>query len=199
MYQYLNGQLAEKSPAKIVLDVNGVGYEIRIPVSTYSKLPALGEKVKLLIHFHVREDLQVLYGFFTEEEREMFRLLISVSGIGPKIAMTVLSGVSLRDLKQAIIQGALPALTSVSGIGKKIAERMVVELREKVVLEDAPSAEVSSEFKEAGPVVEDSLQALVELGYKKPSAKAALEKALKDFKGEKPSAADLIRKSLKYV
>lgn len=198
MYQYLFGQLIEKSPAKVTLDVNGVGYEIRIPVSTYSKLPALGEKVKLLTHFHVREDAQILYGFFTDEERDLFRLLTSVTGIGPKIAMTVLSGMTVREIKHAIVQGSLAVLTSISGIGKKIAERIVLELREKVVLDDAQAAESYTGTAE-DLELEDSLQALVELGYKKPNAKAALEKAMKDFQGEKPSVPELIRKSLKYV
>ena len=200
MYQYFSGQLVEKTPAKVVLDVHGVGYDIRIPVSTYSKLPALGEKTKLLIHFHVREDAQILYGFITEEERDLFRLLLLVTGIGPKIAMTVLSGMTIKELKQAIIQGSLPVLTSISGIGKKIAERVVVELREKIVLEESETVHSGSSIPGSeGLLLEDSLQALVELGYKKQNAKSALQKAIQELEGQKPSIADLVRKSLKYV
>jgi holliday junction DNA helicase RuvA len=196
VYHSLNGILIEKTATRIVLDVSGVGYELRIPVSTFAKLPPLGEKVKLLTHFIVREDAHLLFGFSSEEERDFFRLLISVSGIGPKIAITVLSGMSLQELKQAIVKGAVPALTAISGIGKKIAERMIVELREKIALEDM--AQPASH--EAGDLlIEDSVRALMELGYKKQNAKLAIDKALQELDTSKKNVPELIRKSLKYV
>lgn len=197
MYHYLHGKLVEKSPMLAVVDVNGVGYDVHIPLSTYSGLPALGAEVKLLTHFIVREDAQLLHGFLTEDERELFRLLISVSGIGPRVATTALSGLPIQDLKEAIATGAIPVLTAISGIGKKTAERLIVELKEKMVLEQRTLK--SPPVSAAGRIVEDSLQALVSLGYRKPDAKAAVEKAVKDKDGQLLSVEELIRASLKYV
>jgi len=197
MYHYLQGKLVEKSPMLAVLDVNGVGYDVHIPLSTYSGLPSLGSEVKLLTHFIVREDAQLLHGFLTEDERELFRLLISVSGIGPRVATTALSGLPIQDLKEAIATGAIPVLTAISGIGKKTAERLIVELKEKMVLEQRTLK--SPPVSAAGRIVEDSLQALVSLGYRKPDAKAAVEKAVKDKEGQSLSVEELIRASLKYV
>lgn len=200
MYHHLTGNLIEKTATKIVVDVNGVGYEIRIPVSTFSKLPALGERVRILTHFHVREDFQALFGFYTAEERELFRMLLSVSGIGPKMALTLLSGVTIPELKQAIIQGSLLVLTSIPGIGKKTAERLIVELREKVVLEgEEAAASGRAQVNPETVLAEDSMRALVELGYRKQDAKAAVEKALKALEGNKRSVSEVIRLSLKHV
>lgn len=198
MFHYLQGKLAEKSPMLAVLDVHGVGYEIHIPLSTYSQLPALGADVRLLTHFIVREDVQQLYGFSTEDERDLFRMLISVSGVGPKVATTALSGLPIHELREAIASGSIPVLTSISGIGKKTAERLIVELKEKVVIEQR-AAKASPLASAAGRAAEDSLQALVSLGYKRPDAKAAVEKAMKDKPGQALTVEDLIRASLKYV
>lgn len=203
MYEFLIGNLIEKSPTKAVLDVHGVGYEIRIPVSTFSKLPALGDQTKLLTHFIVREDVQQLYGFSTSEEREFFRLLISISGIGPKMGITMLSGMTLQELRQAIIQGSVMTLTNIPGIGKKTAERVIVELREKVVAldvrEGTPTSNVLGSPKDQ--VNEDCLRALQELGYNKQASKEALQKAWKEIEGNgvQGTVPELIRKSLKYV
>ena len=199
MYHYLEGRLVEKNPTSIVLDVNGVGFYLQAPLSTFSGLPAVGERVKLLTHFVVREDAQMLFGFRTEEERELFRLLISVSGIGPKVAMTALSGVSIYDLKRAIAESAVHVLTGISGIGKKTAERLIVELKEKMVLETrlAPAAE-SSVSRPVSDKAEDTLQALVSLGYTKGQARAAVDKALKE-PGAETSVETLVRKALKHI
>ncbi len=202
MYEFLKGILIEKTPTRVVLEVQGTGYDLRIPVSTFSRLPALGDPVKLLTHFIVREDVQQLYGFFSAEERELFRLLISVSGIGPKLGVTLLSGMTLPELKQAIVQGSIPNLTAIPGIGRKIAERVVVELREKIALDSI--SETGSgliNFNQEEAMVSDTLQALMELGYKKQDAKTALQKASKEIEqaGQKPTIAELVRKSLKYV
>ena len=198
MYQYLNGNLVEKNAASLVIDVGGVGYHVQIPVSTFSALPELGKSVRILTHFVVREDGHFMFGFFTEEERQLFRLLISVSGIGPKTAMTALSGVAIPELKRALIDGDLAVLTGISGIGRKTAERMVVELREKMVLEErrAPTPGLG---KKESPVVEDSVRALIELGYKKQNAQDAIEKALKNVDPGKIKLEELIRASLRYV
>ncbi len=200
MYQYLTGKLVEKLGAGIVLEVGGVGYFLSVPLSTYAALPEPGAQVRILTHFVVREDAHTLYGFLTEEERQMFRLLISVSGIGPKMGLTVLSGISLPDLRRAIIEGSLPVLTHISGIGRKTAERVIVELREKIVLEERRTP-LAAKAKNAGEesVIEDSLRALIELGYRKQNATEAIEKALQQSQSEKLSVSDLIRTSLKYV
>lgn len=202
MYEYLFGNLVEKTAAALVIEVGGVGYHVHIPVSTFAALPELGKSVRILTHFVVREDAQALFGFFTEEERQLFRLLISISGIGPKTALTALSGVAVQELKRAIIDGNLAVLTGISGIGRKTAERMVVELREKMVLEErrAPASAPAKGGQE--PVVEDSVRALVELGYKKQNAQDAIQKALKNFEMSPPGKIkleDLIRASLRYV
>ncbi len=199
MYQYISGKLTEKTPTTAVLDTGGVGFLLHIPVSTFSQLPAVGETIKLLAHFVVREDAQMLYGFATDEERELFRLLITISGIGPKMAMTVLSGSSLADLKQAIVDGSVAFLTQIPGIGRKTAERIVIELKEKIILDERRMPNASPKSLSGDPSVDDTVSALIELGYKKQNAKDAVQKALKDTNDKKMSVPDLIRYSLKYV
>ena len=201
MYEYLSGKLISKTPTTIILENQGIGYQLTVPVSTFSSLPSTTEPVKVLTHFLVKEDAQSLYGFATEEERLMFRLLISVAGIGPKTAITALSGVSILELKRAIIQGALAVLTGIPGIGKKTAERIIIELREKIVIdEQAGESKVTSAVTEDQVVVEDSIQALVELGYRKQNAKAAVKKVLEtNGGGVSHSVSDLIRESLKKI
>jgi Holliday junction DNA helicase RuvA len=132
MIAYLNGILEEKSPSMAIVDVAGVGYEVFIPLSTYDRLPATGEKCKLYTHHEVREDAQLLFGFATQEERSTFRLLTGVSGVGPKIALAVLSGTSIGDVQLSIAESNAKRLSSIKGIGKKMAERIVVELKDKV-------------------------------------------------------------------
>lgn len=200
MYRYISGTLVEKSPTTVTVDTHGVGYQLLIPLSTHHKLPQTGAHVKLLTHFVVREDVQQLYGFLTEEELELFRMLISVSNVGPKMAMTVLSGIGIRELRQAIVDGAVPTLSAISGIGKKTAERIIVELREKIILDEPyPSGARRITSAEEG-LIEDSLQALVSLGYKKQDAKVAIQKVLAMHEnGEKLKVEELIRQSLKYV
>ena len=132
MIAYLQGTIVQKNPTDLVIDVNGVGYAVNIPLSTFEKLEHSTGTVKIFTYLHVREDIMQLYGFATEAEREIFRLLISVSGIGPKMAQGILSGLSINEFKQAILDGNIPALTSISGVGKKTAERLVIELRDKL-------------------------------------------------------------------
>ncbi len=201
MYHYLNGTLIEKSPAGVVVDVQGVGYEVHVPVSTFGRLPALGAQVKLLTRFIVREDAQMLYGFLTPEEKRLFDLLISISGIGPKTALTALSGVEPTALKRAIVRGEVEVLKSIPGIGRKTAERIVVELREKLAAEGlAPEddASVRKSAAAAGPA-EDAVEALIALGYKRPGAKQAVEKALQTRGGSALSVEELVRFSLQHV
>ena len=200
MYHYLTGKIAEKTPVAVILDVNGIGYEVRVSLSTFSSLPNLGETVKLFTHFVVREDAQLLYGFATEEEREAFKLLISISGIGPKLAITLLSGVTLPELKRAIQEKNVPALTAISGIGQKTAERGIIELKDKIgKAEISAGQELIHDASVSDQMVEDSVLALVSLGYTKQKAKDAIQKTLKAMLGKKPSVEEIIRAALKHV
>ena len=199
MYHSLSGKLVEKTAAGVVLDVHGIGYEIHIPVSSFGRLPALGETAKLFIHFVVREDAQLLYGFATEAERRLFRHLIGISGIGPKTGLTALSGVETGALKRAIVQGQVEVLQQVPGIGKKTAERIVIELREKLAAEGMKGeAALTSSLPSGGPV-DDAVDALVALGYKKAEARQAVEKSLKGLGGRSASLEDPVRQSLQHV
>ncbi|MFA5159783.1 MAG: Holliday junction branch migration protein RuvA [Candidatus Omnitrophota bacterium] len=200
MYHYLNGKIAEKTPTAVILDVNGIGYEVRVSLSTFSSLPNLGETVKLFTHFVVREDAQLLYGFATEEEREAFKLLISISGIGPKLAITLLSGVTLQELKRAIQEKNVPVLTAISGIGQKTAERVIIELKDKIgKAEVSAGKELIHDASISDQMVEDSVSALVSLGYTKQKAKDAIQKTLKTLLGKKPLVEEIIRTALKHV
>ncbi len=132
MIYFLRGNLTEKAPTQAVLDVEGVGYGLAISLMTYQQLPEIGSQVSLFTHLHVREDRMELFAFSTVDERSMFELLIDVSGIGPTLALTILSGTALRDLQQAIVDGDISELTRIKGVGKRTAERIVLDLREKV-------------------------------------------------------------------
>ncbi len=200
MYHHLNGKVSEKTPAVAILDVNGVGYEVRISVNTFSALPDLGQNAKLLTHFVVREDAQLLYGFATEDEREFFRLLLSVSGIGPKMAITLLSGMTIPELKRAIKDSSVAVLSSVSGIGKKTAERVIVELKDKLPGESGKDfQDILHDRSVSDQTVDDAIQALVALGYTKQKAREAVQKILKDGLGKSLSVEEIIRAALKHV
>ena len=168
----LTGLLAEKSPPQVVLDVQGVGYEVDVPMSTFYNLPALGEKVTLLSHFVVREDAHLLYGFATAEERATFRELVKISGVGPRTALSILSGLSVADLAGAVSRQEGARLQKVPGIGKKTAERLLLELKGKLGadLGQPAGASVGSEAQA------DIVQALMALGYSEKDASAALKR-----------------------
>jgi Holliday junction DNA helicase RuvA len=166
---HLRGKLAQKDPARVIVDVNGVGYEVFVPLTTFSALPDTGSEVSIDIHTHVREDLIALYGFSTRRERTIFEKLMTISGIGPKLAVTILSGGSVEDLVTAIKRGDLPRLTAIPGVGKKTAERIVLELKDK--LQDFAEAPAKSS------VELDVLSALENLGYNRAVAEAALSRA----------------------
>ena len=165
----LTGTLAEKSPPHLLIDVNGVGYEVDVPMSSFYNLPGLGERVTLLTHFVVREDAQVLFGFLTHDERATFRLLVKISGVGPRTALSILSGLSVNELAQAVSLQESARLVKVPGIGKKTAERLLLELKGK--LGDAIAAPTSVASHAQG----DILQALLALGYSDREAAAALK------------------------
>jgi holliday junction DNA helicase RuvA len=163
------GQLIEKNPPQILVDCAGVGYELDVPMSTFYNLPALGEKVALLTHFVVREDAQILFGFGSAQERETFRQLIKISGVGPRTALSILSGLSVAELAQAVTLQDANRLTKVPGIGKKTAERLMLELKGKLGADIGAGAAIQSDAQA------DILQALVALGYSDKEASAALK------------------------
>jgi len=166
----LTGQLAEKIPPQILIDCHGVGYEVAVPMSTFYQLPAAGEPVSLLTQLIVREDAQILYGFATVAEREAFRELVKISGIGPRTALAVLSGMSVAELGQAVTAQEAGRLVKVPGIGKKTAERLLLELKGKLGADLGPAAAAP-----AGAAQSDILQALLALGYSDREAAAALK------------------------
>lgn len=165
----LSGVIAEKTPPLVLIDVGGVGYEVDVPMSTFYNLGALGERTVLLTHFVVREDAQQLFGFLTQQERATFRQLIKISGVGPKMALSLLSGLSVAELAQAVSRQEAGRLTKVPGIGKKTAERLLLELKGKLGPDLALPATVASDAQA------DILQALIALGYSEKDAAAALQ------------------------
>jgi Holliday junction DNA helicase RuvA len=201
MIAYLSGKLFEKEANLIIVDVGGVGYEVIIPLSTFYDLGEIGEDVSLRIYTYVREDVFQLFGFKTVRERELFLLLISVSGIGPKSAVTALSGMSADEIIGAIRQNNLARLNSIPGVGKKTAERMVIELRDKIAKLSAVSSE---EMRAEGipqtsgdDVYDDAISALVNLGYQRNAAERALKQAMDE--GTEMSVQKLLRKSLQLL
>ena len=175
MIALLTGTVAHKSPEYIVLDVQGVGYRVQIPFSTYYDLPPVGGHLSLTIYTHVKEDAINLYGFRTTTEKQFFQLLISVSGIGPKLAKDILSNIQVAELGDALLRGDLARLCAIPGIGKKTAERVVLELREKVrKLDLLPPAQTTEHPSAAVDIMEDVTSALINLGYKEAVVKKVL-------------------------
>lgn len=191
MIARLEGRLAEKSPEAVLLDVNGVGYEVRVPLSTFVDLPDDGKTVRLRIHTHVREDVLQLYGFTTEAERAAFRLLIGINGVGPRLALAILSGISVSRLAGAVRASDLGALQSTPGVGAKTAQRILVELRDRVdLLESAPEPGVDVDIDEA------TVSALVNLGYPRGHAEKVVRSA-RERLPPGPELEDLIREALR--
>ena len=193
MIAFVRGELVEKDPARVVVDVGGVGYEVFIPLSTFDRLPAVGGQVKLHTCHCVREDAQLLYGFITAKERETFELVTTVSGVGPKLALAVLSGIGIGDLQLAIAEGDAKRLATVKGIGKKTAERIVVELKDKVNPVEAMAA--SSAAANAGTQVRDAMLALTALGFTEDVARQQVQKVLEENPAIK-NTEDIIRRAL---
>lgn len=196
MIAQLRGVLIEKHPNQAIVETGGVGYDVTIPVSTFTHLPDAGTEVRLRIHTHVREDALALYGFLTGDEKALFEKLIGVSGIGPTLAVKVLSGVTAADLVNAIRRGEVERLVRIPGVGKKTAERMVLELRDKLpaVSGEEPSAPAAEAL---GPVDQDVLSALLNLGCARPQAEAAVRKA--KAAGAASDFEPLFRRALELV
>jgi holliday junction DNA helicase RuvA len=198
MIAHLRGTLLEKHPNQVIVDVQGVGYDVVIPVSTFSALPDAGAAVQLRIHTHVREDALSLFGFHSAEEKVLFEKLISVSGIGPKLAITVLSGLATADLISSIRNGQVERLVKIPGVGKKTAERMILELRDKLEGVGAgPAAATAEKVPPMSDIEHDVLSALVNLGCNRPAAEAAIRKA--KTTGAPAEFEPLFRRALELV
>lgn len=204
MIALLSGKLVEKQATSVIVEAGGVGYEVTIPVSTFYGLGEIGEAVTLRIYTHVREDALQLYGFRTMQERELFLRLISVSGVGPKLGITMMSGLSAGDFIAAIRSNNLARLTAIPGIGRKTAERLVIELRDKVnalpvaegeAMAVAAGAESGVDPRQA--VLDDTLSALINLGYQRSAAEKALNTAARDE--SEVSVSTLIRRCLQLL
>lgn len=195
MYAYISGTLVEKRPTQVVIDVQGVGYDLRITTSTYERLPDLEKRVKLFTHFHVREDASLLYGFHSRDERQVFEIMLGVSGIGPKLALAALSAMNPDDLRAHVVHGEAAVLTSIPGVGRKTAERLIVELKDRFA-----DMEPAGDAVPAGTAVPDprksgrgdALAALESLGFARASAERSLRKVLKNHP-DVTAAEEMIR------
>ena len=200
MITFLAGKLVAALPTQAVVDVGGVGYEVLIPLSSYDRLPAVGQAVQVLTHLHVREDAHILYGFMSIAERDLFRLLVNnVSGIGPKLALAVLSGMSVSNFKAAVVNGDVALLSKISGLGKKTAERIVLELKDKVGV--AAAWEAASASHAPTPEQEEANEAvlaLIALGYKQVDAHKTVRE-LQDKQPEIKGAEELVKLALKRI
>lgn len=199
----ISGTLLDKQPPEILVDVQGVGYEIQIPMTTLFQLPAVGEKVVLLTHFAVSENAQTLYGFYSRKDRELFRMLIKVSGVGPKMALGILSGMGIDDLVRCFVDGNIAALVKVPGVGKKTAERLVIEMRDRLKdwqLGSSPLAALeaaSSGRPSTQAIAAEAESALIALGYKPVEASKLVAAAQRA--GTASSSEDLIRLALRSL
>ena len=195
MIAFLHGTLAEKTPSTVVLDVQGVGYELFISLSTYDRLPATGSDCRLLTYHHIREDAQVLFGFAQAEEKRMFERLIDVNGVGPKLALSVLSGLTVAELVAAIAESNVKRISSVHGVGKKTAERIIVELRDKVDPLEALAGRTAGGGDARNAMLRDAILALSQLGFPQDQARKMVQSAL----DADPAVTDtevLLRKAL---
>ena len=201
MITHLSGELVESLPNQITLDVNGVGYQVLIPLSTYDVIAHKKGRIKILTHLQVREDAHILYGFATAAERNLFRLLIQrVSGVGPKIALAVISGVSVDDFQAAVVRGDVEFISQVKGLGKKTTERIVLELKDKVGVVEAWGQAAEGEASPQESVFNDGLLALIHLGYKQTEASKAIAQLRKsgEFSGQS-TVDEIIRAGLRIL
>jgi Holliday junction DNA helicase RuvA len=197
LISYIKGTLVEKTPARIAIETCGLGYEVLIPLSSYDALGDLGSEVTVRTHFHVREDTHQLFGFVTLKELRLFEMLISVSGIGPRSALTILSGASVDDFCDAIVREEVAFLTAISGVGKKTAQRLIVELKSRISEEDARFGEGGAAVS-ARDSVNEAVEALIALGFKRPAARKAVDQCLMNA-GEDLGVEELIRGALRHT
>jgi Holliday junction DNA helicase RuvA len=192
---HLQGRILRKGTQEAVIDVQGVGYRVAIPLSTFYRLGDVGSEAALLVHTHVREDVLALYGFLTDEEQILFERLLAVSGVGPKVALGILSGIEAPELVEALRGSDVARLTRIPGVGKKTAERLVVELKDKMPPPGAAPA--ASRPASETPGRDDLVSALVHLGYSRPEAERGVDRALKE--GRDARFEDLLRRSLQIL
>lgn len=199
MLAYITGKLVEKRPTDAVIDAHGIGFRVLIPTSTYESLPAIGEKANLLIHFHVREDAIMLFGFGTRAERSLFEMMIGVTGIGPKLALAALSAMSPAELRDNVLSGNTALLTHIPGVGRKTAERLIIELRDRIsALEEVEraAAPLSGGTETRAAARADALAALEQLGLSRAAAEKNIRKVLRDHPAIQ-SADELVRLALR--
>ena len=199
MIAHIQGRLHFKSPEHLIIDVDGIGYQVHVPLTTFYELPDVGNTVALHIHTHVREDALQLYGFQAQEEKALFIRLMGVAGIGPRLAVNILSGISPAELAESLLQGDLPRLTSIPGVGRKTAERIMLEMRDKLpaLAADRDTA-LSVKNAAAEAVINDAVSALVNLGYKKGVAQRAIDQAQQRLQGEM-TIERLLKESLRSL
>ncbi len=196
MITYVSGTLAHKSPTDAVIDVQGLGYELLIPTSSYEKLPATGKPVKLLTHHYVREDAVTLFGFATDAERTLFRTLVAVSGVGPKLALAALSAMPPETLRDHILEGDASVLTRIPGVGKKTAERLIVELKDRLANMDGFEGASAVGGDGTASIRADARAALESLGFSRAEAEKRIRTVLRDHDGA-VTAEELIRLALR--
>lgn len=196
MIAALKGILEEKSPSVILMDVQGVGYEVFISLNTYDRLPGTGSPCRLYIHHVVRDDAQLLFGFVQKEEKQMFTRLINVSGIGPKTALSILSGLTISELSNAVAENNVKRISAVHGIGKKTAERLIIELRDKISPFETFASPSAGGSDQQGSVIRDTLLALESLGFPQEQARKMVDAACKKNDGKIPDTEELLRLSL---
>ena len=192
MIAHINGTLNIKAPARAIIDVGGIGYELQIPASTYVTLPEIGDRVRLHTHLHVREDALLLYGFASTGELEFFRLLLSVSRIGPGVALNILSGISYNEFKSAVYGEDIGVLSSISGIGTKTAKRLILELKDKIT-------EIPAETGQPPDITSSAIAGMISLGYTRATAEAAVHGALRSEHVHDVDVGELIKAALKNV
>ncbi len=200
MYSYLQGKLVEKTVTKAIIDINGIGYELVIPLSTYHALPEVGAVVKLNTYLYVREEILRLYGFVTRDEKDFFELINSVSGFGPKVSISILSHINISDFKRAILEDDIAILTQVPGIGKKSAERLLLELKSKVDTVLPIEGQVKSvKGKDANRLAEDIILALISLGYNQAQAKKSFQRVATEGDVSGVGLEELIKRCLTVI
>jgi Holliday junction DNA helicase RuvA len=197
LISYIKGTLVEKTPARIVIESGGLGYEVLIPLSSFDALGSVGSDTMVYTHFHVREDTHTLFGFASTKERRLFQMLISVSGIGPRSALTILSGSSVDDFCDAIVREEVSFLTAISGVGRKTAQRLIVELKGRIAEEEIAVA-VGAGVLSPREKMSEAVQALVALGFTRPGARKAVEKCI-DEADKELDVEELIRGALRHT
>jgi len=202
MIARIQGTLVYKTATYTVIDAHGLGYRVFVPLTTFYELPEIGQDVALNVHTHVKEDAIHLFGFYTAEERDLFQLMISVTGIGPKLAVSIMSGISAGELVKAVSAGDLGRLVSIPGVGKKMAERLILELKDKVKKLGKGEAEVRGErsaVTDRSRIFDDALSALINLGYKEQMVKKVLDRIEEESREDIPTLDLLLKNALKVI